>query len=63
MHVNNRLYEQVKEQVDSMRCRLAAGRLKKLGVTVCCEVKTVEWKIENVPDSVKHGFRSLCAIT
>ncbi|CAK9038175.1 unnamed protein product [Durusdinium trenchii] len=31
MHINNRLYDQVKEQVDSMRCRL---------------VKTVEWKID-----------------
>jgi len=31
MHVNNRLYDQVKEQVDSMRCRL---------------VKSVEWRID-----------------
>ena len=25
MHINNRLYDQVREQVDSMRCRLAAA--------------------------------------
>ena len=25
MHVNNRLYDQVKEQVDSMRCRTGQG--------------------------------------
>ncbi|CAJ1441219.1 unnamed protein product [Effrenium voratum] len=31
MHINNRLYDQVKDQVESMRCRL---------------VKTVEWRIE-----------------
>lgn len=31
MHINNRLYDQVREQVDSMRCRL---------------VKSVEWKID-----------------
>lgn len=34
MHVNNRLYDQVKEQVDSMRCRLVRAQKQRLNCWV-----------------------------
>ena len=34
MHVNNRLYDQVKEQVDSMRCRLVRAQKQRVNCWV-----------------------------